>query len=448
MDGGGVSFPIRGVVEGFYGVFYTAPQRDDLVRFLGRHGFNYYLYGPKNDRQHRARWREPYPERVLDAFARTNAIAREADVTFAYALSPGASMGYGAPEDFDALTAKLRAFYGRGVRAFSLFLDDIRPEFSDARDRARYRRYAEAHVDLGNRLYAWLQALDPAVSLSVCPTDYHGSPPFGPYLHELGAGLHPAIDLFYTGLDVCARTITAAEVEAFTQATQRPPILWDNYPVNDLAMQAELHLGPLRGRDPALAGRIRGILANPMIQPEASKIPLATLAAFLANPAGYDPETTWDAAVAEAAGDVESAAALRLLAAHTRRSCLAEPASQELAALTQAVLERVRRGEPLAGRPAEAALEAHLTAVDEATYHLKFRLENLALRQELLPWIESLEHWLWAARGALAVLRARATGQPAEAARRPMLEAWEAARRHPKHTGGEVLGPLVEVANG
>ena len=50
-------FAIRGVVEGFYGVFYTAPQRDDLIRFVGRHGFNYYLYGPKNDRRHRTRWR-------------------------------------------------------------------------------------------------------------------------------------------------------------------------------------------------------------------------------------------------------------------------------------------------------------------------------------------------------------------------------------------------------
>jgi hypothetical protein len=44
-----------GVVEGFYGVFYTFPQRNDLIRFIGSHGYNAYLYAPKNDRQHRIR---------------------------------------------------------------------------------------------------------------------------------------------------------------------------------------------------------------------------------------------------------------------------------------------------------------------------------------------------------------------------------------------------------
>src|SRR5688572_1479837 len=48
-------FTLRGAVEGFYGVFYTPPERNDLIRFLGKNGFNLYVYGPKNDRQHRAR---------------------------------------------------------------------------------------------------------------------------------------------------------------------------------------------------------------------------------------------------------------------------------------------------------------------------------------------------------------------------------------------------------
>ena len=54
-------FPIRGVIEGFYGPFYTFPERNDLIRFVGQHGYNLYIYGPKNDRQHRNRWREGSP---------------------------------------------------------------------------------------------------------------------------------------------------------------------------------------------------------------------------------------------------------------------------------------------------------------------------------------------------------------------------------------------------
>lgn len=45
---------LLGVVEGFYGVFYTFPERIDMIRFIARHGYRQYIYGPKNDRQHRA----------------------------------------------------------------------------------------------------------------------------------------------------------------------------------------------------------------------------------------------------------------------------------------------------------------------------------------------------------------------------------------------------------
>jgi hypothetical protein len=32
-------FAVRGVIEGFYGAYFTFPERRDLIRFLGRHGF-------------------------------------------------------------------------------------------------------------------------------------------------------------------------------------------------------------------------------------------------------------------------------------------------------------------------------------------------------------------------------------------------------------------------
>ena len=62
----------------------------------------------------------------------------------------------------------------------------------------------------------------------------------------------------------------------------RPPLLWDNVPVNDGVMCDRLHLGPLWGRD-RRAGRrgvLTGWLANPMIQPTASLLPLASIAAW------------------------------------------------------------------------------------------------------------------------------------------------------------------------
>jgi hypothetical protein len=74
--------------------------------------------------------------------------------------------------------------------------------------------------------------------------------------------------------------------------------VWDNFPVNDGLMTERLHIGPLWGRDPGLADVCSGYLANPMMQPRASRLPLASIAAWLA---GRDPLSTW-AAEAEAMG--------------------------------------------------------------------------------------------------------------------------------------------------
>ena len=74
------------------------------------------------------------------------------------------------------------------------------------------------------------------------------------------------------------------DARRFERTAGRPPLYWDNYPVNDVAMGFELHVGPYLGRDPRLATASRGIVANPMELFEASRIPLATIADFLRDP--------------------------------------------------------------------------------------------------------------------------------------------------------------------
>jgi hypothetical protein len=76
----------------------------------------------------------------------------------------------------------------------------------------------------------------------------------------------------------------------------RPPLLWDNVPVNDAVMSDRLFMGPLRGRAPELRELCSGYLANPMVQPRASMLPLASIAAWCS---GGDAERGWHAAAAE-----------------------------------------------------------------------------------------------------------------------------------------------------
>lgn len=427
-------FAVRGAIEGFYGTFYTHPQRKDLIRFMGRHGFNTYVYGPKNDRHHRSVWREPYPATQMAQFADTVEVAKGAGVQFVYALSPGQDIVYSSEADFARLTDKLQRFYDVGVRAFSLFLDDIPPQFSDDVDSRHYANFATAQADLCNRTLHWLQDLDEGCSLSMCPTDYHGAPPFSESLHTLGTQLAPEIDVFYTGPKICSPRITTADVQAFAGAVRRPPLIWDNYPVNDLAMRPEMHIGPVRGRSGSLHENVRGVLANLMLQPEASKIPLRTFAAYFQDPAGYEPEAAWEAAIREVAGT--QADAVRRLGENSLGGCLRMPEAERLTALAQEALAAME-ARAAKGDVRLQALESYLLQLDEACYAINYTMENLALRQELLLWTEALQRKQAMGRQALAVWRA----EPGPTARQMerLEELIEEVRADRTRIGGEAL---------
>jgi hypothetical protein len=115
------------------------------------------------------------------------------------------------------------------------------------------------------------------------------------FLENLANYLPPNIPCCWTGPSVVSKKITIAHVRKILKLVGRPLILWDNYPVNDLSMKDELHLGPLKDRDPHLPQVVYGYLNNPLVQEELSFIPLATCFDYAANPVAYNPEKSWHA---------------------------------------------------------------------------------------------------------------------------------------------------------
>ncbi len=277
---GASPFAIRGVIEGFYGNPWSPDQRLEMVDFIAARGMNTFVYGPKDDPLVRRLWREPY---AGDGLARLSGLVARCDdrgVDLVYCLSPGLSIRYSSADDISVLCAKLDSVARLGVRAFGLLLDDIPAVLQHAEDRAAFADLADAHVDVIGRVLAHLGA---AARLLVCPTTYWG---YGtePYLARLGEALDPRIDLLWTGRAICSATLDLPDAQVFEHTARRPPLYWDNYPVNDVAMGFELHVGPYRGRDPRLAEASRGVIANPMELFEASKIAIATIADYLADP--------------------------------------------------------------------------------------------------------------------------------------------------------------------
>ena len=226
-------------------------------------------------------------------------------------------IGYVDDADADLVVAKLRDYLDLGAAGLLLLADDI-PAALDAATAGRFTELADAHVWLVNRV---ADACD--APLAFCPTEYAG--PGGDYLHRLAASVPADVALNWTGAQVCSAAITAAEARAIGTVLRRPPLVWDNYPVNDGGMTDQLHIGPIRDRDPDLAEATAGIWVNPAMEPEANLVPMATWADFLADPAGYDPDASWAHALERVTGSKADAGAVAALAAHADRSVIRQP---------------------------------------------------------------------------------------------------------------------------
>jgi hypothetical protein len=398
--------PLRGVVEGYYGKPWSGEARRDVIRFCGAKGLNTFVYGPKNDPFHRDRWREPYPDDALADLRKTVRAARAARVRFVWAVSPALDVCYTCPDDRRALRRKLRQLVRIGVRRFALFFDDVPEGLTAAGDVARFGgtdgpAVARAHAYLTNGVDRWLRRRGlPGLAL-VVPTDYAGNA-CSEYHVELGRRLRRGIPIGWTGSGVFAETITGAEARARSACLGgHPVVLWDNFPVNDVVLANSLHLGPFSGRDAELADALAGHLLNPMTQPYASQVALASAARYFAAPATYDAEVAWAAALDE----LDASGALRVLAEQTRSSPLT-PGFPDALAWTAAVdaLDATIDGPDW--EAAAAALDAEARRQRDAAIALRADAVPPGLRDDILPWVDEMDAHAAVALDVVALVRA------------------------------------------
>ena len=77
---------ICGALEGFYGRPWGQDQRLQLFRWLKDwDGMNTYMYAPKDDLFHRSKWRELYPDSLLDELKSLIYSCHQKNIEFIYA---------------------------------------------------------------------------------------------------------------------------------------------------------------------------------------------------------------------------------------------------------------------------------------------------------------------------------------------------------------------------
>jgi len=276
--------PELGLIEGFFGRPWSWAERADTIRFLAPRGYGFYLYAPKADAHLRRRWREPHPEEVLAELASLRETCRAEGVRFGIGLSPFELHLQPEAGWQDALARKLADLAQLRPDDIAILFDDMRGDVPDlAARQAAIVQFAAERAG-ADRIFCCpsYYSDDPIVDAA-----FGERPPF--YLEQLGRLLDPAIRIFWTGEEVCAREFSPGHLARIAGQLRRKPFLWDNYPVNDGARMAQhLHLRAFTGRPAAIAGQIAGHGVNPASQPVLSRIPALTLAESYRDGEAYE----------------------------------------------------------------------------------------------------------------------------------------------------------------
>lgn len=275
----------RGVIEGFYGNPWSHADRLRQFEFYGQNKLNTYVYGPKDDPYHRARWRVPYPEKEASQLKELIVAAHKNKVKLVWAIHPGGDIKW-TSEDYQFIIEKFKLMYELGVRTFAVFFDDIKGEGTRADKQAELMNY------LTDEFVRRHEGVEPLI---MCPTQYNRNWSHGDYLSILGAEMYPEVNIMWTGNSV-VDMIGENDMKWINDQIRRKAYIWLNYPVNDYC-QSRLLMGKTYGNGLNINDMVSGFCSNPMEYAEASKLSLYSIADYTWNMAAYDSVSSWERAM-------------------------------------------------------------------------------------------------------------------------------------------------------
>lgn len=333
----------RGVIEGYYGVPYSAAVTKDLFRFMARYKMNAYMYGAKSDPYHSQKWGEPYPTTITseqqsigyltqDMLRDITRVAHDTKVNFIWAIHPGqAFTDANSPQVLNDIMQKFGAMHALGVRQFGVFVDDVGVPDDDASLKLGADRLTALQALIDQRWNgAGAAPADTVKPLHYVPQLYAFSwvsREKGKRFFESLRDVPEKVNIYITGRNVWS--VPNSEDLAIVRGWMgREASWWWNYPCNDNDMtkifpmdtytnfRDEKHIADLARLESGLVGT-RTLILNPMQQGEVSKIALFSAADYAWNHAAFDNQQSWEAALPAVVGG-EYAAALRTIAPYLR----------------------------------------------------------------------------------------------------------------------------------
>lgn len=318
----------RGIIEGYYGVPYSADVTKDLFRFMARYKMNTYMYGAKSDPYHSRYWGDPYPTTITadqerigyltqDMMRDITKVAHESKVNFIWAIHPGKAFANAEdPQVLDKIMAKFDSMHSLGVRQFGVFVDDV----GVPSDPAIMKLCADNITTLQNRIdnqwnKAGSAAADTVKPLHYVPQLYAYSWVSRERAQEFFESLRSTpekLNIYITGRNVWS-VPNNEDLAVVRSWLGREVSWWWNYPCNDedhtklfvmdtySNFRDETHIDNLSHLERSLVGA-QSLIINPMQQGELSKIALFSVANYAWNNMGFDNYSSWEAAIPAVVG--------------------------------------------------------------------------------------------------------------------------------------------------
>lgn len=260
----------RGFIEGYYGNPWSTEDRVNLMNWGGYYKLNAYVYAPKDDPKHNAKWQELYtPEEIESKIKPLAAAGNESKCRFVFALHPFMSHPI-TKGNYDTYVPKMKAKFKQvidaGVRQIAILADDAGNQGNDLYKKLLedttqwlHELQQEKNAD-GTLKYPGLKD-----TLIFCPVNYMG------HGEEWYKDLPKNVQVVNTGGRVWGK-IDKQFADTFKKKSGVSPFMWINWPCSDNDKDA-LHMG---GHDNFLGsdlkpGQVEGVVLNPMQQSEPSK---------------------------------------------------------------------------------------------------------------------------------------------------------------------------------
>jgi hypothetical protein len=283
---------VRGALEGAPGYPWSHRDRLDFVRAIGRSKLNRFFLAPSGEPILGEKWREPFSSNDLDRFRELLLAAKDNFVTVVFGLTLGNSFNFANEADYEALTGKVNALRGAGVRHILLNFNEADVTRGTVPD--QLKALADSQAKLASRVIDYLRKPGENCDLYITPSGIADPAPRVSYLRELDATLAPDIVVVLAGGEDGAQA-TARETSGYREMTRRRAIVIDRFLAND-GVEWRPFLGAKNGTSERLDD-LGGVIGAALAQPHVSLIPLATLGDYLWDPRGYNPSRSLDVAI-------------------------------------------------------------------------------------------------------------------------------------------------------